>query len=74
MSMVVGLMWSRMFGDFLIAIVLFIGLASIDVKSALIMAVSVLIALVFLAMSINQSKKIKENKQFSSFEYGQLIC
>lgn len=65
MSMVVGHMWSRMFGDFLIAIVVFIGLASIDVKSALIMAVSVPIALVFLAMSINQSKKI-ENKNNSA--------
>lgn len=65
MSMVVGHMWSRMFGDFLIAIVVFIGLASIDIKSALIMAVSVPIALVFLAMSINQSKKI-ENKNNSA--------
>lgn len=65
MSMVVGHMWSRMFGDFLIAIVVFIGLASIDVKSAVIMAVSVPIALVFLAMSINQSKKI-ENKNNSA--------
>lgn len=73
MSMVVGHMWSRMFGDFLIAIVVFIGLASIDIKSALIMAVSVPIALVFLAMSINQSKKI-ENKIIPLFGYGQFIC
>src|SRR3712207_4879536 len=65
MSMVVGHMWSRMFGDFLISIMVFIGLASIDVKSALIMAVSVPIALLFLAMSINRSKKI-ENKNNSA--------
>ena len=62
MSLVVGHMWSRMFGDFLIAAVVFIGLASIDIRLALIMAVSVPIALVFLVMTIKSSKKIeKEN-------------
>ena len=62
MSLVVGHMWSRMFGDFLTATVVFIGLASIDIRLALIMAASVTIALVFLVMTIKSSKKIeKEN-------------
>ena len=62
MSLVVGHMWSRMFGDFLTATVVFIGLASIDIRLALIMTASVPIALVFLVMTIKSSKKIeKEN-------------
>ena len=65
MSLVVGHMWSRMFGDFLIAAVVFIGLANIDMKLALIMAVSVPIALVFLYLTIKQSEKI-ENQNNSA--------
>ena len=65
MSLVVGHMWSRMFGDFLIAAVVFVGLASIDIKLALIMAVSVPIALIFLYLTIKQSEKI-ENQNNSS--------
>lgn len=65
MSLVVGHMWSRMFGDFLIATVVFIGLASIDIKLALVMAVSVPIALVFLVITIKRSKTI-ENQNNSA--------
>ena len=65
MSLVVGHMWSRMFGDFLIAAVVVIGLASIDLKLALIMAVSVPIALAFLYLTIKQSEKI-ENQNNSA--------
>ena len=65
MSLVVGHMWSRMFGDFLIGAVVFVGLANIDIKLALIMAVSVLIALAFLYMTIKQSEKI-ENQNNSA--------
>ena len=65
MSLVVGHMWSRMFGDFLIATMVFIGLASIDIKLALIMVVSVPIALAFLYMTIKQSEKI-ENQNNSA--------
>ena len=65
MSLVVGHMWSRMFGDFLIAAVVFIGLANIDIKLALIMAVSVPIALIFLYLTIKQSEKI-ENQNNSA--------
>lgn len=65
MSLVVGHMWSRMFGDFLIAAVVFVGLASIDIKLALIMAVSVPIALAFLYLTIKQSEKI-ENQNNSA--------
>ena len=54
MSLVVGHMWSRMFGDFLIATVVFIGLASIDLILAILMAVSVPIALIFLYLTIKQ--------------------
>ena len=65
MSLVVGHMWSRMFGDFLIGAVVFVGLASIDFKLAIMMAVSVPIALIFLYLTIKQSKKI-ENQNNSS--------
>ena len=65
MSLVVGHMWSRMFGDFLIAAVVFVGLASIDIKLALIMAVSVPIALIFLYLTIKQSERI-ENQNNSA--------
>ena len=59
MSLVVGHMWSRMFGDFLIGAIVFIGLASIDFKLSIIMAVSVPIALIFLYLTIKQSEKIE---------------
>ena len=65
MSLVVGHMWSRMFGDFLIATVVFIGLASIDLILAILMAVSVPIALIFLYLTIKQSEKI-ENQNNSA--------
>ena len=65
MSLVVGHMWSRMFGDFLIGTVVFIGLASIDLKLAILMAVSVPIALAFLYLTIKQSEKI-ENQNNSA--------
>ena len=59
MSLVVGHMWSRMFGDFLIAAVVFVGLASIDFQLAIMMAVSVPIALIFLYLTIKQSERIE---------------
>ena len=65
MSLVVGHMWSRMFGDFLIGAVVFVGLASIDLKLAIMMAVSVPIALIFLYLTIKQSEKI-ENQNNSA--------
>ena len=65
MSLVVGHMWSRMFGDFLIGAVVFVGLASIDLKLAILMAVSVPFALIFLYLTIKQSEKI-ENQNNSS--------
>lgn len=65
MSLVVGHMWSRMFGDFLIGAVIFVGLASIDFKLAIMMAVSVPIALIFLYLTIKQSEKI-ENQNNSA--------
>ena len=65
MSLVVGHMWSRMFGDFLIGAVVFVGLASIDFKLSIIMAVSVPIVLIFLYLTIKQSEKI-ENQNNSA--------
>ena len=65
MSLVVGHMWSRMFGDFLIGAVVFVGLANIEIKLALIMAVSVPSALAFLYMTIKRSEKI-ENQNNST--------
>ena len=61
MSLVVGHMWSRMFGDFLIAAVVFVGLASIDFQLAIMMAVSVPIALIFLYLTIKQSERIENH-------------
>lgn len=65
MSLVVGHMWSRMFGDFLIGAVVFVGFASIDFKLSIIMAVSVPIALIFLYLTIKQSERI-ENQNNSA--------
>ena len=71
MSLVVGHMWSRMFGDFLIAAVVFVGLANIDIKLALIMAVSVPIALIFLYLTIKQSEKIENQNNLSLLD---MVC
>ena len=61
MSLVVGHMWSRMFGDFLIGAVVFVGLASINFKLAIMMAVSVPIALIFLYLTIKESERIENH-------------
>ena len=73
MSLVVGHMWSRMFGDFLIAAVVFVGLANIDIKLALIMAVSVPIALAFIYMTIKQSEKIENQNNLSLLDMVSLF-
>lgn len=65
MSAVVGHIWSRMFGDFLIAAVVCIGLFILNVKLALIMSASVPAALLFLYITIRKSKKI-ENQNNSA--------
>lgn len=65
MSLVVGHMWSRMFGEFLVAFVIFIGLIVFDIKLALVMVISIPIALGFLFFTIKKSKKI-ENKNNSA--------
>lgn len=59
MSMVVGHMWSRMFADFGIALVVLIGLLVFNVKLAIIMAITVPLALLFLFLSIKKSKNIE---------------
>ncbi len=59
MSMVVGHMWARMFGDFGVALVVFIGLLVFNAKLAIIMAITVPLALSFLFLSIEQSKNIE---------------
>ena len=73
MSLVVGHMWSRMFGDFLIGAVVFVGLASIDFKLAIIMAVSVPIALIFLYLTIKQSEKIENQNNLSLLDMVSLF-
>ena len=73
MSLVVGHMWSRMFGDFLIAAVVFIGLASIDFQLAIMMAVSVPIALIFLYLTIKQSEKIENQNNLSLLDMVSLF-
>ena len=73
MSFIVGHMWSRMFGDFLICAVVFIGLASIDLKLAILMAVSVPIALIFLYLTIKQSKKIENQNNSALFDMVSLF-
>ena len=64
MSLVVGHMWSRMFGEFLVAFVVFFGLIMFNIKLALIMVIFIPIALGFLYFTIKKSKKI-ENKNNS---------
>ena len=73
MSLVVGHMWSRMFGDFLIGAVVFVGLANIDIKLALIMAVSVPIAIIFLYLTIKQSEKIENQNNLSLLDMVSLF-
>ena len=73
MSLVVGHMWSRMFGDFLIGVVVFVGLASIDFKLSIIMAVSVPIALIFLYLTIKQSEKIENQNNLSLLDMVSLF-
>ena len=65
MSLVVGHMWSRMFGDFLISTIVFTYLISINLFLSLIMVASVLLALGVLAMTIKQAKR-KENENRSA--------
>ena len=73
MSLVVGHMWSRMFGDFLIGAVVFVGLASINFKLAIMMAVSVPIALIFLYLTIKQSEKIENQNNLSLLDMVSLF-
>lgn len=73
MSLVVGHMWSRMFGDFLIGAVVFVGLASVDFKLSIIMAVSVPIALIFLYLTIKQSEKIENQNNLSLLDMVSLF-
>ena len=73
MSLVVGHMWSRMFGDFLIGVVVFVGLASIDFNLSIIMAVPVPIALIFLYLTIKQSKKIENQNNLSLLDMVSLF-
>ena len=65
MSLVVGHMWSRMFGEFLVAFVVFFGLIMFNIKLTLVMVISIPIALEFLYFTIKKSKKI-ENKNNSA--------
>ena len=65
MSLVVGHMWSRMFGEFLVAFVVFFGLIMFNTKLALVMVISIPIALEFLYFTTKKSKKI-ENKNNSA--------
>ena len=65
MSLVVGHVWSRMFGEFLVAFVVFFGLIMFNIKLALVMVISIPIALEFLYFTTKKSKKI-ENKNNSA--------
>ena len=65
MSLVVGHMWSRMFGEFLVAFVVFFGLIMFNIKLELVMVIFIPIALGFLYFTIKKSKKI-ENKNNSA--------
>ena len=65
MSLVVGHVWSRMFGEFLVAFVVFFGLIMFNIKLALVMVIFIPIALGFLYFTIKKSQKI-ENKNNSA--------
>lgn len=58
--------------DFLIATAVFIGLVSVDIKLALIMAASVPFAILFLGLTIKRSKTI-ENKNNSALDMVSLF-
>lgn len=73
MSLVVGHMWSRMFGDFLIGAVVFVGLASINFKLAIMMAVSVPIALIFLYLTIKKSERIENHNNSALLDMVSLL-
>lgn len=73
MSMVVGHLWSRMFGDFLISTVVFIGLAVIHSKLALVMIIFVPVALAFLYGTIKVSKKIEHQNNSSLLDMVSLF-
>lgn len=59
MSMVVGHMWSRMLGDFLVVAMVLTGLVILNVYLAVLMVVSVPIALFFLYRTIKASEKVE---------------
>ena len=61
MSMVVGHMWPRMFGDFLIALAVFIGLCFINLSAALVMAASIPLSLAYLFYTIKGAQKTEHN-------------
>lgn len=61
MSAVVGHLWSRMAGDFLIAIGVWAALALINIRLALITAATVPLAVAFLAASIKHAKKAEHD-------------
>ena len=62
MSMVVGHVWSRMFGDFLAAAAILVFLAVTDGALAVLMVPAMLPALFFLAYSLKKAKNVeKEN-------------
>lgn len=68
MSLVVGHMWPRMFGDFLIAAAVFIGLVGVDAGLAWIMALPVLLALGFLYLTIRRSQKTESQNNAALFD------
>ena len=73
MSLVVGHMWSRMFGDFLVSTIVFGYLMSINVILSLIMATSVLIALIFLALTIKRSKQVESKNKKALVDMASLF-
>ncbi|PIE52801.1 ABC transporter [Candidatus Fermentibacteria bacterium] len=68
MSMVLGHMAPRMFGDFLTALLVLTGLSFFSIKFSLIMSISVPVALVFLYISIKNAEKA-EHKNNSALAH-----
>lgn len=73
MSLVVGHMWPRMFGDFMVSIIVFVWLTYIDFKLAFIMAASVPIAIAFLVKTIKASKKVENRNNVALLDMVSLF-
>ncbi len=73
MEQIVGHVFSRMFGDFLLALIVLTGLLFLDVKLAIIMSLSVPAALLFLFFSIKKAGNIEHENNSALADMASLF-